>query len=466
MLLAKTLRSSTYRYALVAIGVFGAVVIALFAYVRWSTAAYVRSVADHAVAVDLASLAQAQEAGGRAALIDAIERQSADPHFRDAVYLLADPSFKRVAGNLGQWPARAKDANGWADIRPAAASPALRFQYVTLPNGDHLLVGQKAAPLDRFVSEIDGALGSALALVFIIAAVASISITRRTVGRIETINAISRRIMRSGLDKRIPLRGSHDEWDELAENLNGMLERIQLLMVEVKQATDNVAHDLRTPLARMRARLEKASAQERERRRDQLLIDGMIADLEGVLRMFSSLIRISQIETSDVSRSFRQADLAQIADEVVELFDAAAEKKNIRLRRDGDHEVSVRGDRDLLFDALANIVDNALKYGREGGLVSVGTKQAASGAIVCVSDNGPGIPESERERVFRRFYRLDWSRGSEGNGLGLSLVSAVARLHGATITLSDNGPGLRFQLVFPPPGYLADKAPRRQEALR
>ncbi len=451
MLLAKTLRSSTYRLALVAIGVFGAIVIGLFTYVRWSTASYVRSIADRAIAVDFSVLAEAQAAGGREALIAAIKRQSADSHFREAVYLLADPSLERMAGNLDHWPTLANRRSGWGEIPPTASFPAVRFQYAMLPNGDHLLVGQKTLSLDRFVGEIDRAFDLAIVLVFVIAAVASVFVTRRTVGRIEAINAISRSIMQSGLDKRVPLRGSHDEWDELATNLNGMLERIQFLMAEVKQATDNVAHDLRTPLARMRARLEKASAQDREKERDQLLIDETIVDLEGVLRMFSSLIRISQIETYDVSQSFRPVDLAQIADDVVELFDAAAEKKNIRLQRAGDRKVDIGGDRDLLFDALAKIVDNALKYGHEGGLVSVEARQTASGATVSVSDDGPGIPESERERVFRRFYRLEWNRGSPGNGLGLSLVSAVARLHGAAISLSDNSPGLRLQLAFPPP---------------
>ncbi len=256
--------------------------------------------------------------------------------------------------------------------------------------------------------------------------------------------------MQSGLDKRIPLRGSHDEWDELAANLNSMLERIQCLMAEVKQATDNVAHDLRTPLAKMRGRLEKARVQERDKERDQLLIDGMLADLEEVLRMFASLIRISQIESSDLAKSFRLVDLSQIADDVVELFDAAAEKKNVQLQRSGDKHVAVRGDRDLLFDALANVLDNALKYGGEGGLVTVEARQTTNGGIICISDDGPGVPESERQQIFKRFYRLERARGSHGNGLGLSLVSAVARLHGAVISLSDNSPGLRFQLAFPP----------------
>ncbi len=451
VLLAKTLRSSTYKLALVAIGVFGALVIGLFAYVRWSTAGYVREITDRAIAVDLSALSEAEAVGGRAALIAAIERQSADPRFHDAIYLLTDPSYERLSGNLDHWPAPANTATGLIEIQPSSTATPIRLKFTTLPTGDRLLVGRKVGGLDHFIGKIDKALGSAIFLIFTIAAAASVSVTLRTVGRIEAINATSRAIMRSGLDKRIPLRGSNDEWDELAANLNSMLERIQLLMAEVKQATDNVAHDLRTPLARMRGRLEKARIQERDKERDQLLIDGTIADLEDVLRMFASLVRISQIESSDLAKSFRQVNLSQIGDDVVDLFDAAAEKKKIHLQRNGDNDVTVRGDRDLLFDALANVVDNALKYGREGGLVTVEARQGPNGGLICISDDGPGVPESERQHIFKRFYRLEKARGSHGNGLGLSLVSAVARLHSATISLSDNSPGLKFQLAFPPP---------------
>lgn len=450
MLLAKTLRSSTYKLALVAIGVFGVLVVALFAYVRWTTAGDVREITDRAIAVDLSALEQAQADGGRPTLTAAIERQGADPRFHDAVYLLADASYERLSGNLERWPTRAHGARGLVEIPPSSAAPAVRLEFTTLATGDHLLVGRKIGGLDAFVGEIDRALGSAIALIFTIAVVASVSVTWRTVGRIEAINATSRIIMQSGLDKRIPLRGSHDEWDELAANLNSMLERIQLLMAEVKQATDNVAHDLRTPLARMRGRLEKACGEARDTERDQFLIERMQADLEDVLRIFASLVRISQIESSDLAKSFRPVDLSQIADDVVDLFDATAEEKNIHLQRKGDKNVTVRGDRDLLFDALANVVDNALKYGREGGVVTVEARQTTNGGMICISDEGPGVAEGERQRIFKRFYRLEMARASRGNGLGLSLVSAVARLHGAVISLSDNSPGLRFQFAFPP----------------
>ena len=352
MLLAKTVRSSTFRRALIWIAVFGAVVVALFGYVYWSAASLV--------------------------------------------------SVDDLAG---------------------------------------------------FVRKVDTALALGIALIFVLAGAASVTVTRRTVGRIEAINATSREIMQGGLGRRIALRGTRDEWDDLAANLNSMLDRIEALMAEVRQFTDNVAHDLRTPLTRMRGRLEKACAPGHAETPDRPLMTEILAqtlaDLDAVLGMFGSLARISQIEASERTAAFGDVDLTEIARDVVELFEAATEGTGGRIETVAQAQVRITGDRDLLFDALANVVDNAIKHGREAGLVRVTVGAAARGAFICVSDNGPGIPTEERERVFKRFYRLERGRRTPGNGLGLSLVAAVARLHGARIELRDNAPGLEFRIWFP-----------------
>jgi signal transduction histidine kinase len=323
--------------------------------------------------------------------------------------------------------------------------------FATLPHGDRLLVGRDISDLDSFTDQIKAAVISSVALIFVLAAVASILVTRRTVGRIESINATSRAIMQSGLDKRIPLRGTHDEWDRVAENLNQMLERIETLMGEIKQVGDNVAHDLRTPLTRMRGRLEKAYHGERDGEVDQTLIGDTIADLDAVLRMFASITRIAQIETQARQHAFRTVNLVDIAGEVVELYDAAAEQDDTRLTVAGDREVKMTGDRDLIFDAIANLVDNAIKHGRAGGEVVVRCENIDGTPVVSVADDGPGIPAGEYEHVFKRFYRLERSRYAPGNGLGLSLVAAIARLHAARIEMLDNAPGLRLRLWFSPP---------------
>jgi len=313
------------------------------------------------------------------------------------------------------------------------------------------LVGRDISDLDRFTDRIRIAVILGVALIFVLAGVASIGVTRRTVGRIESINATSRAIMLSGLDKRIPLRGTNDEWDRVAENLNLMLDRIETLMGEVKQVSDNVAHDLRTPLTRMRGRLEKAYHSQRSCQDDQLLIGDTIADLDSVLRIFSSLTRIAQIETEARKGAFRSVNLVEIAGEVVELYDAAAEQDGTHLSVVGEPEVVVIGDRDLIFDAIANLVDNAIKHGRAGGQVVVATKEIDGQPVVSVADDGPGIPSDQYGHVFKRFYRLEHSRYTPGNGLGLSLVAAVARLHGARIEMLDNAPGLKLRLWFSAP---------------
>ncbi|MGH6814020.1 MAG: sensor histidine kinase, partial [Methylocella sp.] len=255
------------------------------------------------------------------------------------------------------------------------------------------------------------------------------------------------------------LRGTRDEWDELAANLNSMLDRIEALMGEVKQVTDNVAHDLRTPLARVRGRLEKAYNKQRDGDYDQSLIGDTMADLDGVIRMFSSLTRIAQIEAHERTAEFRPVNLAEIASEVVELFDAAAEDKGGQLKAVGDPCVPARGDRDLLFDAVANLVDNAIKHGRDAGQVTVEVKETGGGAVISVADDGPGIPVEEYQHVFKRFYRLERSRHTPGSGLGLSLVAAVAGLHGARIEMVDTAPGLKIQLWFPSPSACAPTQP-------
>jgi signal transduction histidine kinase len=354
VLLAKTLRSSTFRLALIAIAAFGLIVAAVIAYVYVTTLAYVR---------------------GR-------------------------------VGDVGD--------------------------------------------LHVFAGRIELAMIAVAVLLLVLAAVAAVLVTRRTVGRIEQINATSRAIMLSGLDQRIPLRGSHDEWDRVAENLNQMLDRIETLMGEVKLVSDNVAHDLRTPLTRMRGRLEKAYHAPRNSESDAALIGDTIADLDAVLGMFASITRISEIETRARKGAFRSVNLAEIADEVVELYDAAAEQDATRLSLGGDREVTVTGDRDLLFDAIANLVDNAIKHGRCGGQVIVTCRNDADGAAISIADDGQGIPADQHDHVFKRFYRLEQSRYTPGNGLGLSLVAAVARLHGAEIALRDNAPGLLVELRFPP----------------
>jgi signal transduction histidine kinase len=447
VLIAKTLRSSTFNG-------FGAIVVGLIVFVYTSTTSYVLDRSDRTIDRDRGVLLAAYATGGRDELVEAINKR-VSLYAERGIYLLADAAFAPLAGNRKEWPTALSGKDGRANFGAVESDAAtadrtvVRAAFDTLPDGSHLLVGRDVTDLTRFLQKIYLALALVLALISVLAISAAITITRRTVSRIETINATSRGIMQSGLGERVPLCGSHDEWDQLAENLNSMLNRIEVLVGEVKQATDNVAHDLRTPLTRTRGRLESACSRPRDARSDQLLIGDTMADLDDVLQMFSALTRISQIETTTRTSGFRPVDLVEIGQAVADLYDAAAEEKNVDLEVIGQEPVLISGDRDLLFDAVANLVDNAIKHGRDAGKVVVRLDRYDNCAVISVTDNGPGIPIYEHQHVFRRFYRLERSRCTPGNGLGLSLVAAVARLHDARIRLTDNAPGLRVEMQLP-----------------
>jgi len=455
VLLNKTLRSSTLKLAFIYVVAFCAAIFGLLGYVYWSTVTYLYEITDRAISADAALLTKAYEAGGREGLVTLINRRVTDVYFNDWVYLLADDSFDYVAGNLKSWPDLLRGDEGWSTLAPgawqseAARRLPVRVKQQLLPDGHHLLLGRDIEELDRFGQSVTIGLGSAAIIFLILAAAAGISTSRRSVARIEAINATSREIMRSGLGERIPLRGTGDEWDGLAENLNSMLDRIEELVETNRQVSDNVAHDLRTPLTRTRGRLERTCDQQLDLSHYRSLVNDTISDLDEILTTFSSLLRISQIEARDRTAAFRSTDLSEIVREVVELFEPAAEERAVRIQLSADKKVSVVGDRDLLFDAISNLVDNAIKHGGDRGEVRIAVMRGADGPVLSISDRGPGIPIEERSHVLRRFYRLERSRNRPGNGLGLSLVAAVANLHDADIVMADNSPGLRIELHFP-----------------
>ena len=430
-------------------------VLALFSYVYLATDDYVVNRSDQAINADRTDLIRIYGDKGQSGLVHAIEEFQRESARRDGVYLVTDASFRRIAGSLQTWPEAAQGESGRISFAEPSRTlqilerPEVRANFETLADGSHLLIGRNVGDLNSFMTTIHLALGLVLLLVFLLAAVATAVVTWRTVGRIESINTTTQAIMQSGLGRRVPFRGTSDEWDQLAGNLNSMLDRIEALMAEVRHVTDNVAHDLRTPLARLRGRLERASFDPRGAKTDQALINESIADLDDVLRMFSSMMRISQVESTDRTSAFRDVDLVETGRDVAELFDATAEMRHINLSVKAEAPAIIVGDRDLLFEAMANLIDNAIKHGREGGQVDLRIAKRQNRVVLRVSDDGPGIPETEHENVFRRFYRLESSRGTPGNGLGLSFVAAVARLHGAAVTLRSNKPGIGVELHFP-----------------
>ena len=454
MLLSKTLRSSTFRLAILYVCIFGAAVAVLFGYVYWSTTKFIMQRYDTMVVGDSHELLDIFARSGRQGLIHALKSHSDDDATGGDVFVLADENFTPIVGNLTEWPLAAREGDGWIDFSPpgwrpnAKHRPVLRALVTTLPDGSHLLSGEDTHDMSGFARTINRGLAIGVTILCVLAAAAGVSVTRRTVARIDTVNATSRAIMASGLGKRIPTRGTKDEWDQLAQNLNSMLERIEGLVRGIKEVSDNIAHDLRTPLMRMRGRLEVALRAQRNGAADEALIARTVTELDEVLKTFSSLLRISAVEARERTVGFGSVELGKLAAEVTDLFDAAAEERGIHLRCTVSSAPPVLGDRDLLFETLSNLIDNALKHGHSDVEVSV-APDGSTGVRLRVRDHGPGIPAAERKNVLQRFYRLERSRTTPGNGLGLSLVQAVAQLHGAGLALVDAAPGLSVEIKFP-----------------
>jgi signal transduction histidine kinase len=290
---------------------------------------------------------------------------------------------------------------------------------------------------------------SAVSLALAFAAGALIS--RNLLLRIETISRAARDIMAGDLSRRIPARGSADELDHLVASLNAMLERNQLAMESVRQVSNDIAHDLRTPLTRLRQRLELAQRRVRSVAEWQRTADECISDMDAILETFGALLHIAQIESGMPARRFAKVDLSELLRTMIEVYQPMAEEKEQPFTADIASDLTVWGDRELLTQMIANVIENAMKHSPKGTSISLVTSESANIISVAVNDSGPGIPSEQRARVFRRFYRLERSRSTPGDGLGLSLVDAIAVLHQIGIELTDNAPGLRVTLRFHAP---------------
>jgi signal transduction histidine kinase len=381
------------------------------------------------------------------------ERVARDP-VGSSVYLLVDDRLERVVGNLDRWPPEEPDAEGWIRFRLREWGPdhaeehEARAQVFQLRGGLRLLVGRDVRDLESTRALILDALTWGLAITAALALLGSWLMSASLVRRLEAINQISRDIMEGDLARRIPLSGSGDDFDQLAVSLNRMLERIEALMASVRQVSDNIAHDLRTPLTRLRNKLELLGAELPESGEARTLAEETIADAEEMLATFNALLRIARIESGSRRAAFGCVNLIPLIEDLVELYEPLAAERGQRLDLEMDGPVYIEGDRDLLFQATINLLDNAIKYTQTGGRIAVSVQTDGALARIVVADNGPGIPDELHGQVFRRFFRVDESRATPGSGLGLSLVQAVVQLHRASIALSNNRPGLRVTLTF------------------
>jgi signal transduction histidine kinase len=447
----KLLHTSTFRLALVYMVLFAGSVLLLLGFIYWSTVAYMANQTDATIEAEITGLAEQYRERGLNGLAETISKRLERDPDSSLVYLFASPNLSPLAGNLSAWPDVTPTADGWLNFEfkdPRAGGRLIqaRARAFILQGGLHLLVGRDTRELKATQQLIIRALLWGLAITLALALLGGIVMSRGMLRRIELINQTSRNIMAGDLSQRIPTRGTSDEFDQLAGNLNTMLDEIERLMNGIRHVTDNIAHDLRTPLTRLRTRLEQLQIDLEDNSPYREQVEQSIADADQLLATFSALLRIARIEAGGYKANFKPIDLAALVNDAAELYEALAEAKQLHFSTHVNDAVSIEGDRDLLFQALINLLDNAIKYTPEGGKVSLELTSTDEKIDISVSDTGPGIPEEERDKVGQRFYRLEHSRSTPGSGLGLSLVKAVAQLHHAALIFKDNVPGLKATL--------------------
>jgi signal transduction histidine kinase len=450
----KLLHTSTFHLALVYMVLFASSVLLLLGFIYWATAGYMARQTDATIEAEITGLAEQYRRRGLQGLIIVItERMARNPNGA-SIYLFAASDYTPLAGNLSHWP-QGDTQDGWLNFylkenllegksHPARARPFL------LRGGLHLLVGRDIYELKEIQELILRALSWGLAMTLCLALVGGLMMSWSMVRRLEVINLTSRQIIMTGdLSRRIPTRGTGDDFDQLADNLNAMLDQIEKLMVGVQQISDNIAHDLRTPLTRLRNRLEQMRWQKSDIDQYHTQIEQSITEADQLLLTFNALLRIARIESGTHSNPQALVDLETLVRDATELYEALAEEKQQTITTDLESCPKIQGDRDLLFQALANLLDNAVKYTPEGGIINITLQCDKHQIEIGVADTGAGIPLEAREKVLQRFYRLETSRSTPGNGLGLSLVAAVAGLHHAKIKLENHVPiGLRVILAF------------------
>jgi signal transduction histidine kinase len=464
--LRRLLETSSFRLAVVYLALFGVSALALLVFLYWTTARVLERQTAETIQAEITGLEEQYAAGGLRGLSQIVARRSAaQPHLA-SVYLLTDPVGRRIAGNISEWPAVEPTLEGWItftiDVSPDGAAVErrrARAKAFVLPGDYGLLVGREVEDRLRIETLIKGALGWGLALTLLLGLGGGFLASRGLLGRVDAINRTTRQIMAGDLSQRIALKGSRDEFDQLAANVNAMLDQIERLLGGMRQVTDNIAHDLRTPLNRLRSRLEVALMADGDRAESRALLEATLADAEMMIGTFNALLDIARAEAGSERAAFETVDLAALGRDLADLYGPLAEDHGLAFELACAPGLELRANRHLLAQALANLLDNAIKYTPAGGRVALTIAPAPAGPVITVADSGPGIAPADRGRVLQRFVRLDATRSTPGNGLGLSLVDAVAKLHGAVLTLDDNQPGLKVSLGFrAPAGARAQRA--------
>jgi signal transduction histidine kinase len=459
--LGKLFRTTAFKLTLVYLTVFALFAAFLLGYFAWNTRRLVTEQITETVDAEIDGLADQYRQGGIRRLVFAIEARSRRPG--SSLYLLTTAAGEGVAGNVGSLATGVLDHPGWIETvyrRIDEQDPSEHHALVRvdqLPGGFHLLVGRDLDERERLFDVVVAAGRWSLALVVVLGLAGGFFVARRVLRRIDAMTETTRTIMQGDLHERLPVEATGDELDRLALNLNAMLDRIEALMRGLKEVSDNIAHDLKTPLTRLRNRCEEALRTAQDIPEYRAALESTIEESDALIRTFNALLMIARAESGQGGGDMGELDAAEIVRAVGELYEPLADEKGLILRVEAASPAPVRGNRELISQALANLVDNAIKYGASaapganGEAPEILLKAVDRGDRIALSvaDNGPGVPPSDRERVLERFVRLEQSRSEPGSGLGLSLASAVARLHGGELRLEDNHPGLLGVISLP-----------------
>jgi signal transduction histidine kinase len=437
------LRSASGRFALFFTAIFAAAATAAAMVLWWNTAGALDRQVEAAIRADATALVERRRSADLPQLVAAIEDRLALDVQNESLYLLIDQEGRVLAGNLSAWPADANGESAWIRLplqRDGANSEA-RLLRVDMGNGIRLLVGRDVAEKLRLRALLSEGIAWAASASGALAIVGAWALRRALENRLRPIYRTAAAIGAGDLSRRVPPSGRHDEFDKLGTTMNAMLDRIAQLMEGVRGVSDAIAHDLRTPIARARAKLEEALVSAHDEESLRAAVEQGIADLDGIARVFKAVLRIAEVEAGARRAAFGTTDLAPMLADIADLYSASAEAREQHLLAEFPESLPLVGDRDLIAQAVVNLLDNALKFTPDGGTVRLAAVQEAEGLEITVADDGPGMPESDRQRAGERFFRADSARSTPGSGLGLSLVRAVATLHGGEVRIEDTHPG-------------------------
>ncbi|MDB5536606.1 MAG: hypothetical protein JWP26_3300 [Devosia sp.] len=464
--LSQIWRTSTVRLTATFILIFVLFAILLLAFITWQSSVQIQRQQTDDIDREIRQLQRIESNQGIRALAFAVDRFSSRPG--PGVYYLGDAAGQYLLGNVTQIPVEAlrdpgvysfdyQPANpvqddGGDDERPPRPGFAV-VRSVQLDNGMVLVVGRDVVERRGYSAIIVQSFLVGVIGIILFSVVAGGITARRVLRRIDTIRDTSTKIMSGNLSERVPITRRNDEFDGLATNLNAMLDRIEQLLQGLKEVTDNVAHDLKTPLTRLRNQAEAALRDGASDQSRQKALETTIAESDRLIQTFNALLMIARAEAGAPSGALADVDVSAVVADVAELYGPVAEDEGITIETAITPDVHLHGNRELIGQAMVNLLENAVKYAKPlagpAGRIAVGLRQADGRVIIEVADNGPGIPLEDRKRVIERFVRLDASRTETGSGLGLSLVDAVTRLHGGTFSIEDNAPGVRAVMDLP-----------------